>query len=205
MHEMRYVEASLAPARSCRCQTIRPTRMSEISRHPVRRTLRAMTHGVYVLSAHHHGHDAYIVISLAMQCSVQPPRITFAVTPGARVVAALRGANGGVLSVLDASQTAAVRRYGAPGGVKHPPERPERDASGHPVPGEASHWMSFTVAQEMSVGDHLLFVADVTHAAVRNPERGANNALAGDVVGGGEAQKPLAPMILGNTGFPYAG
>ncbi len=176
--------------------------MSELSANPVRVALRALTHGVYVLSMNASERDAFLIVSLAMQCSVEPPRIAFALSMNARILHALRIARGGVLSTLDVSQKSAVRRYGAPGGVRQTPVSPSRSSEGHPIPPEAAHWIAFRTFTETVVGDHVLFVADVTDAGnsgVAIAAESANDSA--------QHHSPVkfAPLILAESGFPYAG
>ncbi|MDQ6611371.1 MAG: flavin reductase family protein [Gemmatimonadota bacterium] len=184
--------------------------MSELSTDATRVALRALTHGVYVLSVGSADTqttadgqltavDDYLVMSLVMQCSVQPPRVAFAVCSNARLLPALRVNGGGVLSTLDETQSAAVRRYGVPGGVRRVPIGPARSPHGHPIPPEASHWIEFRTVTETIVGDHLLFVADVTAAGVSNTLVAPNQTLAGSV------ESKFAPLTLASSGFPYAG
>ena len=148
-----------------------------------------MTHGVYVLSVRHGvqqaAHDEYIIVALAMQCSVEPARIALAVSVNARLLSALRAAGGGALSVLDVNQLAAVRRYGTPGGVRHPPTEVARTAHGHPVPPEAAFWMELQISSETDAGDHVLFVGDVVSAGANGNE--------------------FVPLTLAASQFPYAG
>ena len=205
--------------------------MSELSKDPVRVALRALTHGVYVLSVALQDEteaerkstpvDDYLIVALVMQCSVEPPRIAFALSPNARILQALRSANGAVLSTLDETQLAAVRRYGAPGGVRRTPVNPARSSRGHPVPPEASHWLSLRTLTETNAGDHLLFVADVTDAAVRSVlaaprmptdmNAGSTSAMLPEPTGETSAHSratsvnAFAPLTLASTGFPYAG
>jgi flavin reductase (DIM6/NTAB) family NADH-FMN oxidoreductase RutF len=163
--------------------------VSEPSIDALRMALRSLTHGVYVVSVRaNDGIDCHLVVALAMQVSVEPPRMAFALTHGARVLPALREAQSGVLSILSDGDVAAIRRYGAPGGVKHAPADVARDARGHPVPPEARRWLTFDVWLETVVGDHVLFVANVTGATIADG-----------------ATQPFVPLTLGATGFPYAG
>lgn len=159
--------------------------MSELSTNPMRMALRAMTHGVYVLSVHHDGHDECLILSLAMQCSVEPPRVAFAISTHSRLLEILREARGGVLSVLDASQIAAVRRYGTPGGVRNAPVDAERSTKGHVIVPESACWLALANATEVSGGDHALFVADV--------------------IGAGSRAGPVEPLTLAASKFPYGG
>ncbi|MEP6781797.1 MAG: flavin reductase family protein [Gemmatimonadaceae bacterium] len=176
--------------------------MSEQSTDPTRVALRALTHGVYVLSVSDGQRDDYLIVSLAMQCSVEPPRVAFAVSPNARIVSTLRAANGALLSTLDMSQKPAVRRYGAPGGVRQVPVDAKRSSGGHPIPPEARHWLQLQTFMEVSVGDHLLFVADVTDAGISGVEKtpDSNNDSAA-----AESAEKFEPLTLQNSGFPYAG
>jgi flavin reductase (DIM6/NTAB) family NADH-FMN oxidoreductase RutF len=164
--------------------------MSEVSKDPLRRSLRALTHGVYVLSTSHASSDAgsddFLIVSLATQCSVEPPRVALALSVNARILSPFRSANGGVLSILAGSDIAAVRRYGAPGGVRHPPTDCARGTNGHPVPPEASFAIELQIVSEQAVGDHVLFVCDATGATAR-------------------ADTSFAPLTLQSSGFPYAG
>ncbi|MEP6762820.1 MAG: flavin reductase family protein [Gemmatimonadaceae bacterium] len=176
--------------------------MSELSTSPARVALRALTHGVYVLSVSDGQMDDYLIVSLAMQCSVEPPRIAFALSPNARIVSALRAANGALLSTLDVSQKPAVRRYGAPGGVRQMPADAKRSTAGHPIPPEASHWLQLKTFMEVSVGDHLLFVADVTDAGVTGVGVASENS--GDSGADGSSGS-FTPLTLMNSAFPYAG
>ncbi|MBC8089150.1 MAG: flavin reductase [Phycisphaerae bacterium] len=159
--------------------------MSEPSTNPMRRALRAMTHGVYVLSVSHAQRDEYIVVALAMQCSVEPPRVAFSVSNSSRILGVLRAAGGGVLSVLDASQRVAVRRYGTPGGVRNASSEVSRSEHGHPIAPEGAFWMQLQVHTEIAAGDHVLFVADVLQA--------------------GTNSDAFDPLTLAASKFPYAG
>lgn len=152
----------------------------------MRRALRALTHGVYVLSVQADNHDNYVVLSLVMQCSVQPPRIALALATNARILTAFRSAGGGALSILDASERTAVRRYGAPGGMRHRLPDVARTTHDHPVPPEASFVLTLEIFNEQLVGDHVMFVADVIDASA-------------------SAAAEFTPLTLANSGFPYAG
>jgi flavin reductase (DIM6/NTAB) family NADH-FMN oxidoreductase RutF len=154
----------------------------------MRRALRALTHGVYVLSTHHNGADDFLIVSLVMQCSVEPPRIALAISNSARILPAFRTAGRGVLSVLDANQIAAVRRYGTPGGVRHAPTDALRTTHAIPIPPEASFWLELATHTEQSDADHVLFVA---------------NVIGADVTNAGDAS--FTPLTLAHTGYPYAG
>lgn len=170
--------------------------MSERSTDATRVGLRALTHGVYVLTATDQGQDEYLVVALAMQCSVEPPRLAFSIGLNARILPSLRGANGGALGILDATQLAAVRRYGTPGGVRHAPANCVRTPAGHAVPPEARYWLEFRIVQETPVGDHQLFVVQVS---------AAGGIEAGSVVACEAHESEFVPMTLAATGFPYAG
>lgn len=159
--------------------------MSEISTDPMRVALRAMTHGVYVLSVRHGGRDEFVVVSLAMQCSVEPPRVAVALSTNSRILESFCAERGGVLSVLDASLIAAVRRYGTPGGVRNAPVDAERSARGHVIVPESGFWLELDNATEVASGDHALFVADVLDAGSRTAT--------------------FEPLTLAASKFPYGG
>lgn len=164
--------------------------MSEPSSDPTRRALRALTHGVYVLSTHHNGTDEFLIVSLAMQASVEPPRIAFAISTNARILDSIRESKRSVLGVLATGNTAAIRRYGTPGGVRHAPTDSARTTSQIIIPPEASFWLELDVHAEAnteSVADHVLFVANVIGAGVAS------------------TNLPFVPLTLADTGFPYAG
>lgn len=154
----------------------------------MRRALRALTHGVYVLSTHHDDVDDFLIVSLVMQTSIEPPRVAFAVSVNARILPSLRSTRRAVLGVLPAGATAAVRRYGAPGGVRQPPRDAKRTSHHIALPPEASFWLELSLYSEQPVGDHVLFVADVANAIVAD-----------------EVAAEFAPFILANSGFPYGG
>lgn len=162
--------------------------MSELSSDPTRRALRALTHGVYVLSTHHATADDFLIVSLVMQCSVEPPRVAVAISTNARILQSFCASHRGVLSVLDNGQLAAIRRYGTPGGVRHAPHDARRTAHQILIPPEASFWLELEIHTEQSDADHVLFVANVIGAGV---------AASGE--------SPFTPLTLANTGFPYAG
>jgi flavin reductase (DIM6/NTAB) family NADH-FMN oxidoreductase RutF len=171
--------------------------VSEPSRDPVRRVLRALTHGVYVLGVNggqqaEGPRDDYVIVSLVMQCSVEPARVAFALALRSRVLATVRQARGCTLALLDVAQRAAVKRYGAPGGVRGAPEAPHRSAmGGHPVAPEGAGWLALSMVQELAVGDHVLVVADVVEA--------------GGAITLGDVPPSFAAMTLGASGLPYAG
>ncbi|MGV3708203.1 MAG: flavin reductase family protein [Gemmatimonas sp.] len=160
--------------------------MSEVSKSPLRRSLRALTHGIYVLSASHDGADEYVVLSLVSQCSVEPPRVALALSVNARMLRTFRAAGSGVLGILGAGDIPAVRRYGAPGGMRHAPSEVVHTANGHPVPAEARFALELVIASEHLVGDHVLFVCDATGATAFGDE-------------------PFVPFTLAASGLPYAG
>ena len=162
--------------------------MSELSADPTRRALRAITHGVYVLSCHHNGSDDFLIVSLVMQTSVEPPRVAMAISNNARILQLFRDSGHGVLSVLAAGDIAAVRRYGTPGGVRHAPVDAARSGGNIAIPPEAAYWLELRIHTEQSDADHVLFVANVIGAGV---------TAAGD--------SPFVPLTLANTGYPYAG
>ena len=169
--------------------------MSEPSTNPMRQALRALTHGVYVLSVAADDVDDFLVVSLAMQCSVEPPRIAFALSTNARILTSIREARGGAFSILGERDAIVARRYGAPGGVRNIPKNPERTSAGHPIPPELSFWLEFSIVQEIAAGDHILFVADVT---------GAGKSLPPDTSGDDQSTS-FTPLTLARSGFPYAG
>lgn len=190
--------------------------MSEPSVNAMRQTLRSMSTGVYILSVHAENADEYLVVSLAMQCSVAPPRIAFALTPSARIVAALRNARSGVLTVLGDGDLAAIRRYGAPGGVRNMPANPARTTDGHPIPPEARRWLTLALVDETVVGDHVLFVASVTGAGIRERMESGADAVSEASAQHSSPDSPAVtdaarsgdtfrPLTLAATGFPYAG
>lgn len=162
--------------------------MSELSSDPTRRALRALTHGVYVLSTHHAELDDLLIVSLAMQCSVEPPRIAVAISTNARILQSFRQSHRGVLSILDSDQIPAVRRYGTPGGVRQAPKGARRTVHEILIPPEASFWLELEIHTEQSDADHVLFVANVIGAGVAATD-----------------DSPFTPLTLANTGFPYAG
>jgi flavin reductase (DIM6/NTAB) family NADH-FMN oxidoreductase RutF len=143
---------------------------------------------VYVLSTYHAESDDFLIISLAMQCSVEPPRVAAAISTNARILQSFRQSHRGVLSVLNGDQIAAVRRYGTPGGVRQTPNDARRTAHQILIPPEASFWLELEIHTEQSDADHVLFVANVIGAGVA-------------ATGG----SPFTPLTLANTGFPYAG
>jgi flavin reductase (DIM6/NTAB) family NADH-FMN oxidoreductase RutF len=153
----------------------------------MRRALRALTHGVYVLTVRTGEKDEYLIVSLVMQCSVEPPRVAIALASGARVLRSFRAHGGGVLAILDATQQAAVRRYGTPGGVRHAPADVSRTLTGHPIPPESAFWMGVSIVDELPSGDHVVFVANVVEAGVL------------------DAAATFTPYTLAGSGFPYAG
>jgi len=163
--------------------------VSEPSANPMRQALRAMTHGVYVLSVRHAEHDEYIIVALAMQCSVEPPRVALAVSHNARILEPLLSAGGAVFSVLSVHQVAAIRRYGTPGGVRHRLTERNRSANGHPIPPEGSFWMELRIVSESDGGDHRVLIADVIDA-------GANAS---------EKAEGFEPLTLAASKLPYGG
>lgn len=151
----------------------------------MRVALRAMTHGVYVLSVRHDERDEYVIVSLAMQCSVEPPRIAIAVSTNSRILELFRAAQSGVLSVLDASHVSAVRRYGTPGGTRNTPADAERSEGGHVIVPESAFWLDIAIATEIAGGDHIVFLADVSAAGART--------------------EAFEPLTLAASKFPYGG
>lgn len=155
----------------------------------MRRALRAMTHGMYVLSVRSERQgeqiDEHIVLALAMQCSVEPPRVAFAVSNNSRILGSLHDAGSAVLSILDAGQAAAVRRYGTPGGVRHASTEFARSALGHPIPPEGAFWMELSIVSEIGGGDHAVFL--------------------GEVIAAGANADAFEPLTLAASKFPYGG
>jgi flavin reductase (DIM6/NTAB) family NADH-FMN oxidoreductase RutF len=120
--------------------------------------------GLFILTTRHDGAETGLLASWVQQCAFTPPHVSVAVKRGRPLTDwLLQGANLTV-NILDDSQTDMVAHFGrgfAPGEPAFEGLEVERPEGWGPVLLEALAVLHCRVAGNLTVGDHVLFLAEV--------------------------------------------
>lgn len=121
--------------------------------------------GVYVLTIVKDAVETGMLASWVQQCSFQPPLITFVVQRDRPVANLLSDGAVFTLNILEAAQTDMIAHFGKGFSLTDNAFNEldiERAAPHGPILTEALAYLFGKVVQRMPVGDHDLFVAEVT-------------------------------------------
>ena len=146
------------------------THVSDHLKNTVGRALGRVPSGVYILTAHHDGQDAAMMVSWVQQASFQPPAVSVAVQKDRPVRQMIHASRSFALAVVGEGDTSLMKKYarGIPPG--HDPfEGVEviRTPGGLTVPAAALAWLECAVQSVCEFeGDHELVVARVTDGAL---------------------------------------
>jgi flavin reductase (DIM6/NTAB) family NADH-FMN oxidoreductase RutF len=121
--------------------------------------------GVFVLTLARDGVETGMLASWVQQCSFRPPMLTFVVQRGRAIADLLPKDAVFTLNILEAAQTDMIAHFGkgftlaedAFGGIDI-----ERTAPHGPILKEALAYLHGKVVDRIPVGDHDLFLAEVT-------------------------------------------
>lgn len=121
--------------------------------------------GLFILTARHGDAETGILISWVQQCSFEPPQLTLALKHGRGIVDWLKKDATLVLNILDNSQTDMVVHFGRGFELGEPAftgVEVERHGKSPPILSEALAYLECRVVSRHAVGDHELFVGEVT-------------------------------------------
>ena len=121
--------------------------------------------GIFILTASHNDVETGMLASWVQQCSFQPPLITFVVQRGRPILDLLSSARVFTLNILEAAQTDMIAHFGKGFALADNAfqEVDIRRAVPHgPILLEAHAYLFGKLQQHMEVGDHDLYIAEVT-------------------------------------------
>jgi 3-hydroxy-9,10-secoandrosta-1,3,5(10)-triene-9,17-dione monooxygenase reductase component len=129
--------------------------------------------GVFVITSAHGARRNAMLASWVQQCDFNPPAVSIAVAKDRAIVELFKTSKLAAISVLPADDTALMKRY-ARGvrGDEDPFEGVETATTpgGAIVMSRALAWLECRLLQTCSFGgDHELFIAQVTNAALLHP------------------------------------
>lgn len=154
-----------------------------------RTALRAITYGLYVVTATHDGQVAGACINWLTQTSFEPPLVALGIKADSETHAVAQAAGKLAVNVLAHDQFAIAKSFFRPteleGSSINGFEFEVGPTTGAPILFDAPYWWEATITDVISRGDHSLFVTEVTEAGVRDAER--------------------APLELRPTGLNYGG
>lgn len=121
--------------------------------------------GVYILTATKGANETGMLSSWVQQCSFQPPLITFVVQRNRPICELLKDGDVFTLNILEAAQTDMIAHFGkgfalADNAFAEVDVR--REPPYGPILSEAHAYLFGKVTQRMSLGDHDLYVAEIT-------------------------------------------
>ena len=125
--------------------------------------------GLFILTARHGDAETGMLASWVQQCSFVPPQLSLAIKRDRPIAAWLTEGAAFTLNILDQSQTDMVGHFGRGFALDQPAftdmevERPDGAA---PVLSEALAYLSCRVVARHPVGDHDLYIAEVTGGRV---------------------------------------
>lgn len=138
--------------------------------------LRMIPYGIYVLSAREaDGTPHAATVNWATQTSFSPPLVALAVKSDSGVHAALKQSRKGALSILGKGQTGVAFTFFKPVAVEGATlsgEAVHDSPGGAPILDSAAASLDLRVVEIVEQGDHHIFVAEVTDAAVARPIEG---------------------------------
>jgi flavin reductase (DIM6/NTAB) family NADH-FMN oxidoreductase RutF len=121
--------------------------------------------GVYILTATKDAVETGMLASWVQQCSFQPPLITFGVQRNRPICELLKDGDVFTLNILEAAQTDMIAHFGKGFALADNAfaELDIRRAAPHgPILSEAHACLFGKVQQRMVVGDHELYIAEIT-------------------------------------------
>ncbi|HWL47401.1 MAG TPA: flavin reductase family protein [Sphingomonadaceae bacterium] len=135
--------------------------------------LRMIPYGIYVLSARESdGTPHAATVNWVTQTAFSPPLVAIAVKADSGVYAALKGTRKGALSILGKGQGGVAFTFFKPvvaEGATLSGQSVHDGASGAPILDDAAASLDLRVVEIVEQGDHHIFVAEVTDAAVPSP------------------------------------
>jgi len=152
-----------------------------------KRALRMLTYGLYVATSREESGPAAGTINWISQSSFTPPLVMAAIKDGSglrRAIAASRVFAVHIVSKSQKEMAAAFFKGAQPSGNLLNGYRVENGETGVPLLIDAVAWFECRVVNEITGGDHIIFVGEVVSAGVRSDEE---------------------PLTLRETGFAYGG
>jgi flavin reductase (DIM6/NTAB) family NADH-FMN oxidoreductase RutF len=125
--------------------------------------------GLFILTIRHGQAETGMLASWVQQCSFSPPQISLAIKRDRPIAAWLTEGAAFTLNVLDQSQTDMVSHFGRGFALDQPAftdleiERPDGAAV---VLSEALAYLTCCIVTRYAVGDHELYIAEVTGGRV---------------------------------------
>ncbi len=127
--------------------------------------------GLFVLTVKHGDAETGLLASWVQQCSFQPPHVSLAVRRDRPVTAWLTDGTHVRLNILDDTQTDMISHFGRGFTLDEPAFaglEVERPGGGPPILTEALAYLDCRLTARHAVGDHDLFLAEVTAGQMLN-------------------------------------
>ncbi len=121
--------------------------------------------GLFVITARKNGDETGMLASWVQQCSFEPPQVTVVIKRDRPFAAWFADGAAFTINILDDRQTDMIAHFGrgfAQGQPAFEGLEVDRPDGAAPVLAEALAYLTCTVRQRLAVGDHELFVAEVT-------------------------------------------
>jgi flavin reductase (DIM6/NTAB) family NADH-FMN oxidoreductase RutF len=125
--------------------------------------------GLFVLTARRGTAETGMLTSWVQQCAFDPPHISVALQRDRPIIAWLTDGASFTLNILDDSQTDMIAHFGRGFALDEPAFaglEVERLEGGGPVLQEALAYMDCRIRDQLPVGDHELFIAEVVGGRV---------------------------------------
>jgi flavin reductase (DIM6/NTAB) family NADH-FMN oxidoreductase RutF len=125
--------------------------------------------GVYILTVARAGIETGMLVSWVQQCAFQPPMISFVLQRGRAIADLLPKHAVFTINILEAAQTDMIAHFGKGFSLTDDAFKDldiERGAPFGPTLKEAHAFLHAKVADRVLVGDHELFLAEVTAGAL---------------------------------------
>ncbi|MCY0878967.1 MAG: flavin reductase family protein [Firmicutes bacterium] len=153
-----------------------------------KQALRLFTYGLYVMTAAHGEEVAAGTVNWVSQASFQPPLVMVAVKGDSHLKSLIEASHHFALNILSAEQQSIAQDF------FRPTKRENSQLNGHlfepgstgsPLLTELPAWVECRVTDTVARGDHVVYVAEVVDAGVRDAQARA--------------------LDMWNTGWFYAG
>jgi len=138
-----------------------------------KRALRQITYGLYIVTARDGERVAGGTVTWLSQCSMKPPLVMIGVQQDSALRAVLDRARAFAAHIVGQSQRALANAFFKPASLHNGLINGYAFKNGHtgaPILTDAPAWFECRVTDELTRGDHVVYVAEVVDAVVHRAE-----------------------------------
>jgi flavin reductase (DIM6/NTAB) family NADH-FMN oxidoreductase RutF len=154
-----------------------------------RNALRRIPYGMYVMTASANGTPAASTLTWLSQCSFHPPLVMIGIQSNSLMHEAVATSRAIAVNFLAEGQQEVAERFFRPptsdDGRLHGLRYERGPATGAPLLSDVPAWLETRVTDEVTRGDHTVFVCEVVGAGVRSAD--------------------FRPLLLASTPWSYGG